>query len=77
MKRKIEKEKRKIENWQPKLYWLYSRARTKLKRGIRVAKDGYKRKIEGHLMDNNPQQVWQGIHQHPHHQGRCLAGRGT
>lgn len=40
---------------------MYSRTRAELKREIRAARDRYKRKLEGHLMDNNPWQVLQGI----------------
>ncbi|MCI4395729.1 hypothetical protein PGIGA_G00195320 [Pangasianodon gigas] len=40
---------------------LYSAARASLRRGIKHAKDAYKRKIEDHLTDNNPRRVWQGI----------------
>ncbi|KAK0155085.1 hypothetical protein N1851_002601 [Merluccius polli] len=32
---------------------LYSTARADLRRGLKLAKDSYKRKIEGHLTDNN------------------------
>ncbi|XDV11181.1 hypothetical protein PO909_000189 [Leuciscus waleckii] len=39
----------------------YSSARANLRKGIRDAKVAYKRKIEGHIMDNNPRQVWQGL----------------
>ena len=40
---------------------LYSTARADLRRGIKLAKDSYKKKIEGHLTDNNPHQMWRGI----------------
>ena len=40
---------------------LYSTARADLRRGLKLAKDSYKRKIEGHLTDNNPRQMWRGI----------------
>lgn len=40
---------------------LYSTATANLKRGIIKAEANYKRKIEDHFTNNNPQQVWQGI----------------
>ena len=40
---------------------LYSVARADLRRGIKGAKQAYKRKVEGHLTNNNPRQVWQGL----------------
>ncbi len=39
----------------------YSTARSNLKRGIKLAKEDYKKKIEDHLTDKNPRRVWQGI----------------
>ena len=36
-------------------------ARADLRRGIKGAKEAYKRKVEGHLTNNNPRQVWQGL----------------
>lgn len=39
----------------------YTEARANLKRGIRSAKDMYRKKIQGQPGDNSPQQVWQGI----------------
>jgi len=39
----------------------YSAARADLKRGIKAAKENYRRKIEDHLQQNNPRQVWQGL----------------
>ena len=40
---------------------LYSAARANLKRGITKAKQDYKTKIEDHLSNHNPRQMWQGI----------------
>jgi len=36
-------------------------ARADLKRGIRDEKAAYKRRVEGHLTDNNTHRMWQGI----------------
>ena len=39
----------------------YSAARASLRRGIRVAKTAYQRRIVEHLSSNNMRQVWQGV----------------
>ncbi|KAM7373781.1 hypothetical protein PAMA_022061 [Pampus argenteus] len=39
----------------------YSAARADLRRGIKLAKAEYRRRIEVHLESNNSRQVWQGI----------------
>ncbi|KAF7650679.1 hypothetical protein LDENG_00122050 [Lucifuga dentata] len=39
----------------------YSAARADLQRGIKAAKEAYKRKVEDHLTHNNPRLVWQGL----------------
>jgi len=39
----------------------YSAARAALRRGIKEAKEAYKRKIEEHFTENNPMKMWQGI----------------
>lgn len=49
---------------------LYSTARADLRRGIKQAKDSYKRKVEGHLIDNNPRQMWRGIQALTNYKGR-------
>ncbi|GAA6085469.1 uncharacterized protein LOC122764210 isoform X1 [Tachysurus ichikawai] len=40
---------------------MYSTTRSNLKRGIKLTKEDYKKKIEDHLTDKNPRRVWQGI----------------
>ncbi|KAK3511275.1 hypothetical protein QTP70_034682, partial [Hemibagrus guttatus] len=40
---------------------LYSTARANLRRGIQLAKESYRRTIEGYLTNNDPQQMWRGI----------------
>lgn len=40
---------------------LYSVARANLRRGVKAAKMDCKRKVEIHLTDNNPRQLWQGL----------------
>lgn len=40
---------------------LYSAARANLRKGIRKAKSDYRKKMQDHLSNNNPQQVWQGL----------------
>ena len=47
----------------------YSAARADLRRGIKKAKADYRRKIEDHLSENNPRQVWQGIQQLTNYRG--------
>lgn len=37
---------------------LYSTARTDLRRGIKSAKEAYRRRIKDHLMDKNPLRMW-------------------
>uniref|UniRef100_A0A3B3BP10 Reverse transcriptase domain-containing protein n=1 Tax=Oryzias melastigma TaxID=30732 RepID=A0A3B3BP10_ORYME len=39
----------------------YSAARAELKRGIKKAKQAYKRKIEEHFSNSNPRRMWQGL----------------
>ena len=48
----------------------YSAARADLRRGIKKAKADYRRRIEDHLSENNPRQVWQGIQQLTNYSGR-------
>ena len=38
-----------------------SSARADLRRGIKTAKETYKRKIGDHLSKGNPRRMWQGI----------------
>ncbi|KAK3507572.1 hypothetical protein QTP70_028645, partial [Hemibagrus guttatus] len=40
---------------------LYGIARADLRRGIPRAKETYRRRMEGHLTDNDPRQMWRGI----------------
>lgn len=40
---------------------LYSSARADLRRGIKTAKDNYIRKVEDHLANNIPREVWLGL----------------
>ncbi len=40
---------------------LYSTARADLKRGIKQAKNTYRKTVEGYLHENNPRQMWRGI----------------
>ena len=47
----------------------YSAARADLRRGIKKAKADYRRRIEDHLSENNPRQVWQGIQQLTNYRG--------
>lgn len=51
---------------------LYSTARADLRRGIKQAKDSYKRKMEGYLLDNNPQQMWRGFQVLTNYKGHPL-----
>ena len=53
---------------------LYSAARANLKRGIREAKAEHKERIESHLSNNNPRQVWQGIQQITNFRGQTISG---
>ena len=39
----------------------YTRARSELKKGIRLAKHRYKQRIEEHFEGNNPRSMWRGI----------------
>ncbi len=48
----------------------YTAARANLKRGIKAAKRDYKRKVENHLTDSNPRQVWQGLQHLTNYKGR-------
>ncbi|KAI4887106.1 hypothetical protein NFI96_003143 [Prochilodus magdalenae] len=56
---------------------LYSAARTNLKRGIKEAKTTYKRKIEDHFNNSDPQQVWRGIQPLTNHKTKsCTTVKG-
>ncbi|XP_078794170.1 uncharacterized protein slc39a11 isoform X5 [Oryzias latipes] len=39
----------------------YSRARTELRRGINQAKRRHRQRVEQHLANNNPREMWRGI----------------
>lgn len=56
---------------------LYSAARADLKRGIKDAKEAYKRKTEDHFSDNNPRQVWQGIQHITNYKGSSTTSTNT
>lgn len=47
-----------------------SAARADLRRGIRKAKSDYRRKMEDHLSNNIPRQVWQGLQQQTNFRGQ-------
>lgn len=56
---------------------LYSAARAHPKRGIKNAKADCKWKIESHLPNNNPRQVWQGIRSMTNHRGSVVTSSNS
>lgn len=55
----------------------YRTARADLKRGIKEAKEAYKKIIEDHLTHNDPRRVWQGLQHITNYKGRTNSTAST